>query len=83
MEKKAATMHSDGGQSRLQGQLYLTVVPATNGAFMNCVSRGCSEAVKSAHEMMSGRFSCCSTVKRLKKGLDSEAQAVASAVAKW
>lgn len=67
--KKAAVMHSDPGQSGLQGQLLdLTVVlETTNGAFMSCVSRGCSEAVKSAHEMMSGRLSCCSTVKRLKK----------------
>lgn len=65
-------MYSDLRQSGLQSQLYLTVVlETTNGAFMNCVSRGCSEAVKSAHEMMSGRLSCCSTVKRLKKGLNS------------
>lgn len=64
----AAVMHSHPGQSGLQGQLYLTVVlETTNGAFMNCVSRGRSEAVKSAHEMTSGRLSSCSAVKRLRE----------------
>lgn len=62
-KKKAAVMHVGRKQSGLQGQLYLTVVlETTNGAFMKWESRGCSEAVKSAHKMMSSRLSCCSPV---------------------
>lgn len=84
-KKKAAVMHSGRSQSGLQGQLYLTVVHGTtNGAFISCESRGCSEAVKSALEMMSVRLSCCFTVKECKKRwIQLEAQAVPSAVAKW
>lgn len=68
--KKATVMHFGLRQSGLRGQLYLTVVlETTNGAFINCKSRGCSEAVQSAHEMMSSRLGCCSTV--VKKGLNS------------
>lgn len=55
--KKAAVMHVGRKQSGLQGQLYLTVVlETTNGAFIKWESRGCSEAVKSAHKMMSSDF---------------------------
>lgn len=67
-KKKAPVMPSGRRQSGLQGQLYLAVVlHTTNGAFINCESRGCSEAVKSAHEMMSGRLSCCFPVRSEKK----------------
>lgn len=77
-------MHVGRKQSGLQGQLYLTVVlETTNGAFIKWESRDCSEAVKSAHKMMSSRLSCCSPVKEWKKDwIQLEAQAVPSAVVK-
>lgn len=48
----SALMLTGHRQSRPQDQLYLTVVlKTTNGAFMNCETKGCSGAVKSSrHE---------------------------------
>lgn len=50
--KPSALMLTGHRQSRPQDQLYLTVVlKTTNGAFMNCETKGCSGAVKSSrHE---------------------------------